>query len=154
VDDAIVVLENIVRRINEFGETPLVAAYRGTRQVGFAVVATTLVLIAVFIPITFLEGDVGRLFREFALTIAAAVLFSSLLALTLTPMLASKLIRMNLSACAAQKAHPMPIWSAIWTKLNAASSPIQRAKTASPQKSRGFLSALLDLAEIPTMAAL
>jgi len=95
VDDAIVVLENIVRRINEFGETPLVAAYRGTRQVGFAVVATTLVLIAVFIPITFLEGDVGRLFREFALTIAAAVLFSSLLALTLTPMLASKLIRMK-----------------------------------------------------------
>lgn len=95
VDDAIVVLENIVRRINEYGETPLVAAYRGTRQVGFAVVATTLVLIAVFVPITFLEGDVGRLFREFALTIAAAVLFSSLLALTLTPMLASKLIKME-----------------------------------------------------------
>jgi multidrug efflux pump len=95
VDDAIVVLENIVRRINEYEETPLVAAYRGTRQVGFAVVATTLVLIAVFIPITFLEGDVGRLFREFALTIAAAVLFSSLLALTLTPMLASKLIKMK-----------------------------------------------------------
>lgn len=95
VDDAIVVLENIVRRINEYGETPLVAAYRGARQVGFAVVATTLVLVAVFVPITFLEGDVGRLFREFALTIAAAVVFSSLLALTLTPMLASKLIRMQ-----------------------------------------------------------
>lgn len=95
VDDAIVVLENIVRRIKDHGETPLVAAYRGTRQVGFAVVATTLVLIAVFVPITFLEGDVGRLFREFALTIASAVLFSSLLALTLTPMLASKLIGMK-----------------------------------------------------------
>ena len=95
VDDAIVVLENIVRRINEYGETPLVAAYRGTRQVGFAVVATTLVLVAVFVPITFLEGDVGRLFREFALTISAAVIFSSLLALTLTPMLASKLIKMK-----------------------------------------------------------
>ena len=93
VDDAIVVLENIVRRINDYGETPLVAAYRGTRQVGFAVVATTLVLVAVFIPITFLEGDLGRLFREFALTIVAAVIFSSVLALTLTPMLASKLIK-------------------------------------------------------------
>ena len=95
VDDAIVVLENIVRRINDLGETPLVAAYRGTRQVGFAVIATTLVLIAVFVPITFLEGDIGRLFREFALTIAAAVFFSSFLALTLTPMLASKLIKMQ-----------------------------------------------------------
>lgn len=95
VDDAIVVLENIVRRINEYGETPLVAAYRGTRQVGFAVIATTLVLVAVFVPITFLEGDIGRLFREFALTIAAAVIFSSILALTLTPMLASKLIKMQ-----------------------------------------------------------
>ncbi len=93
VDDAIVVLENVVRRIQEKGETPLVAAYRGTRQVGFAVVATTLVLIAVFVPITFLEGDIGRLFTEFALTIAAAVGFSSLVALTLTPVMASKLLK-------------------------------------------------------------
>jgi multidrug efflux pump len=92
VDDAIVVLENIHRRMEEYGETPLVAAYRGTRQVGFAVVATTLVLIAVFVPITFLEGDLGRLFTEFALAIAAAVAFSALLALTLTPMMASKLL--------------------------------------------------------------
>ena len=75
VDDAIVVLENIHRRMEEYGETPLVASYRGTRQVGFAVIATTLVLIAVFVPITFLEGDLGRLFTEFALTIAAAVAF-------------------------------------------------------------------------------
>lgn len=93
VDDAIVVLENIVRRMDEYGETPLVAAYRGTRQVGFAVVATTLVLISVFVPITFMQGDVGRLFTEFALTMAAAVAFSSLLALTLAPMLASKLLK-------------------------------------------------------------
>lgn len=93
VDDAIVVLENIVRRMDKFGETPLVAAYKGTRQVGFAVIATTLVLVAVFIPITFLEGDVGRLFREFAFTISGAVILSSLLALTLTPMLASKLLK-------------------------------------------------------------
>ncbi len=93
VDDAIVVLENIVRRMDDYGETPLVAAYRGARQVGFAVVATTLVLIAVFVPIAFLEGDIGRLFSEFALTMAAAVAFSSLVALTLSPMLASKLLK-------------------------------------------------------------
>ena len=95
VDDAIVVLENIVRRMDEYGESPLVAAYRGTRQVSFAVIATTLVLIAVFIPITFLAGDIGKLFREFAFTMSAAVLISSFLALTLTPMLASKLLKSN-----------------------------------------------------------
>ena len=92
VDDAIVVLENIHRRMDE-GESPLVAAFRGARQVGFAVVATTLVLVSVFVPIAFLEGDVGRLFTEFALTIAAAVAFSSIVALTLSPMLASRLLR-------------------------------------------------------------
>ncbi len=93
VDDAIVVLENIYRRIDELGETPLVAAYLGTRQVAFAVIATTLVLIAVFVPIAFLEGDVGRLFSEFAMTMSAAVAFSSIVALSLSPMLASKLLR-------------------------------------------------------------
>ncbi|MEM9234426.1 MAG: efflux RND transporter permease subunit, partial [Pseudomonadota bacterium] len=93
VDDAIVVLENIRRRMDTYGEGPLVAAFRGARQVGFAVVATTLVLIAVFVPITFLEGDVGRLFTEFAITMAAAVAFSSVVALTLSPMLASKLLK-------------------------------------------------------------
>jgi len=93
VDDAIVMLENIVRRINDYNETPLVAAYKGARQVGFAVVSTTLVLVAVFVPITFLEGDLGSLFTEFAITISAAVCFSSIVALTLSPMLASKLLR-------------------------------------------------------------
>lgn len=93
VDDAIVMLENIVRRIQEKGETPLVASYKGARQVGFAVIATTLVLISVFVPITFLQGDIGRLFTEFALTMSAAVAFSSLVALTLAPMLSSKLLK-------------------------------------------------------------
>ena len=92
VDDAIVVLENIHRRMEEHGETRLVAAYRGTRQVGFAVVATTVVLVFVFIPIAFLQGDVGRLFSEFALTMAAAVSFSSFVALSLSAMLASKVL--------------------------------------------------------------
>tara|TARA_R110000772_G_scaffold77219_1_gene166441 strand:- start:13589 stop:16567 length:2979 start_codon:yes stop_codon:yes gene_type:complete len=92
VDDAIVVLENISRRI-ELGEPPLLAAYRGAREVGFAVIATTLVLIAVFVPLVFLQGNIGRLFTEFALAIAAAVAFSSVTALTLIPMLSSKLLK-------------------------------------------------------------
>lgn len=91
VDDAIVMLENIHRRI-EAGESPLVAAFRGGRQVAFAVVATTLVLISVFLPITFLEGDVGRLFREFAVAMSAAVGFSSIVALTLSPMMCANLL--------------------------------------------------------------
>lgn len=95
VDDAIVVLENIVRHIEEKGKTPLLAAVDGTREVGFAVIATTLVLIAIFVPIIFLKGDIGRLFSEFAITMAAAVAFSSLIALTLSPMLASKVLARN-----------------------------------------------------------
>jgi len=97
VDDAIVVLENIYRRMAEKGESPLVAAYRGARQVGFAVIATSLVLVAVFVPIAFLQGDVGRLFSEFAITIAAAVCFSSIVALSLSPMLASKILKRKTS---------------------------------------------------------
>ncbi|MGE6606270.1 efflux RND transporter permease subunit [Halomonas sp. NPDC076908] len=93
VDDAIVVLENINRRMHDYGETPLVAAFRGTRQIAFAVIATTLVLVAVFLPLSMLQGDIGRLFSEFALTMAAAVVFSTLLALTLTPMMASKILK-------------------------------------------------------------
>ncbi len=90
VDDAIVVLENIYRRI-ESGEPPLLAAINGAREIGFAVIATTLVLIAVFLPVSFIEGNVGRLFGEFGIALAAAVGFSSIVALTLTPMMCSKL---------------------------------------------------------------
>jgi len=92
VDDAIVVVENIQRRIDE-GEPPLVAAQRGARQVFFAVVATTLVLVSVFAPLMVLPGYIGRLFVELAVAIATAVLFSALFALSLSPMLASKLLR-------------------------------------------------------------
>ena len=91
VDDAIVVLENIYRRIED-GQRPLLAALEGSHEIGFAVVATTLVLVAVFVPLSFIGGDIGRLFREFGITLAAAVLFSSLVALTLTPMLCSKML--------------------------------------------------------------
>jgi multidrug efflux pump len=92
VDDAIVVLENIDRRIKE-GEPPMVAAVRGAQEVGFAVIATTVVLVAVFVPISFLTGKVGRLFNEFGITLAASVVFSGLVALTLGPMLSSRLLR-------------------------------------------------------------
>lgn len=92
VDDAIVVVENIQRRIDE-GEPPIVAAQRGARQVFFAVVATTIVLISVFAPLMFLPGFIGRLFVELAVSVAAAVGFSAILALSLSPMLASKLLR-------------------------------------------------------------
>jgi multidrug efflux pump len=92
VDDAIVVVENIQRRIDE-GEPPIIAAERGAKQVFFAVVATTVVLIAVFAPLMFLPGYIGRLFVELAVAIASAVAFSALLALSLSPMLASILLR-------------------------------------------------------------
>jgi multidrug efflux pump len=90
VDDAIVVLENVVRRI-EMGERPLLAAINGSREIAFAVVATTMVLVAVFLPISYLQGNVGRLFSEFGITVAAAVVFSAIVALSLTPMMTSKL---------------------------------------------------------------
>jgi len=92
VDDSIVVLENIYRRVEQ-GDPPLLAAYRGAREVGFAVVATTLVLISVFVPLVFLEGNIGQLFTEFAIALAAAVAFSSITALTLSPMLCSKILK-------------------------------------------------------------
>ncbi|MBL8297154.1 MAG: efflux RND transporter permease subunit [Rhodanobacteraceae bacterium] len=92
VDDAIVVLENCQRRV-DLGEPPLIAAFRGTRQVAFAVVATTAVLIAVFLPIAFMEGNNGRLFRELAVAVAGAVAISAFVALTLTPMMCSRLLR-------------------------------------------------------------
>ncbi|ODP38636.1 efflux RND transporter permease subunit [Sphingomonas turrisvirgatae] len=92
VDDAIVVLENVYHRIEE-GEPPLVAAYKGTRQVGFAVISTTLVVCAVFVPICFLAGQTGLLFRELAVAMIGAVAFSGFLALSLTPMLCSKLLK-------------------------------------------------------------
>jgi multidrug efflux pump len=89
VDDAIVVLENVHRRI-EKGEPPLLAAINGSREVAFAVIATSLVLVAVFVPIVFMEGNISRLFGEFALTLAAAVACSAFVALTLCAMLCSK----------------------------------------------------------------
>lgn len=94
VDDAIVMLENIFRHIEE-GLAPFQAALRGAREVGFAVVAMTLTLAAVYAPLAFTPGRTGRLFVEFALTLAGAVIVSGFTALTLTPMMCSKLLRHN-----------------------------------------------------------
>ena len=92
VDDAIVMLENIYRHIEE-GKTPFQAAIEGSREITFAVIAMTLTLVAVYAPVSFAEGRTGKLFLEFALTLAGAVLVSGFVALTLTPMLCSKLLR-------------------------------------------------------------
>jgi HAE1 family hydrophobic/amphiphilic exporter-1 len=92
VDDAIVMLENIVRHI-EHGEKPYEAALRGSREIGFTIVSMTLSLAAVFIPILFMSGILGRLFREFAVTICTAILISGMVSISLTPMLCSRFLR-------------------------------------------------------------
>ncbi len=92
VDDAIVMIENIVRYI-EAGESPLEAALKGSRQIGFTVISLSVSLIAVFIPLLFMTGIVGRLFREFAVTLSIAVVVSAVVSLTLTPMMCAKLLR-------------------------------------------------------------
>ena len=103
VDDAIVMLENIVRRV-EKGETSLVAAYKGSKQVSFAIVATTLVLVAVFIPLIFIKGLSGTLYTQTAVTLSFAVIISSFVALSLSPMIASKvLVKKNIKSKVSQK---------------------------------------------------
>ncbi|MDZ7839964.1 MAG: efflux RND transporter permease subunit [Gammaproteobacteria bacterium] len=92
VDDAIVMLENIYRHVEE-GEPPMEAAFRGSREIGFAVIAMTMTLAAVYVPIGFMTGSTGKLFTEFAWVLAGAVLVSGFVALTLSPMLCSRWIR-------------------------------------------------------------
>src|SRR5436190_2790332 len=92
VDDAVVMLENIVRRMEE-GEDAMEAALKGSREIGFTIVSMTVSLVAVFIPVLFLSGILGRLFREFAITISVAILVSGFVSLSLTPMLCSRLLK-------------------------------------------------------------
>jgi HAE1 family hydrophobic/amphiphilic exporter-1 len=91
VDDAIVMMENIVRHV-EAGEAPFAAALRGSKEIGFTIVSITLSLVAVFVPVLFMGGVVGRMFREFALTVTFAILVSGFVSLTLTPMLCSRFL--------------------------------------------------------------
>ncbi len=115
VDDAIVMLENIYRRIEE-GENPIHAAIYGARQVAFAVIATTLTLAAVFLPVAFQSGQTGRLFFEFGITLAVSVLVSAFVALTLTPMMCSRVLRTKILAGQAQhgwfynQTEPFYVW--------------------------------------------
>ncbi|MGH7336068.1 MAG: efflux RND transporter permease subunit, partial [Myxococcota bacterium] len=92
VDDAIVMLENVHRHL-EMGKSRLRAAFDGAKEIGFAILATTIALVAIFVPVAFLTGNVGRLFNEFGMTVAVAVLISGFVALTLTPMLCSRFLR-------------------------------------------------------------
>jgi multidrug efflux pump len=115
VDDAIVMLENIYRRIEQ-GEAPIHAAIYGARQVAFAVIATTLTLAAVFLPVAFQSGQTGRLFFEFGITLAVSVLVSAFVALTLTPMMCSRMLKTKLVDGQAQhgwfynKTEPFFVW--------------------------------------------
>jgi multidrug efflux pump len=93
VDDAIIVMENAYRHQEELGETPVDAARKGTSEIAFAVIATTVALVAVFSPLAFLQGTTGRLFNEFGITLAVAVVISSWVALTLSPMLCAKVLK-------------------------------------------------------------
>jgi multidrug efflux pump len=93
VDDAIIVLENAYRHQEELGKSPEAAARDGTREIGFAVVATTASLMAVFVPLAFLKGNTGKLFNEFGIAVAGSVFISGFVALTLTPMLCAKLLK-------------------------------------------------------------
>src|SRR2546426_5458667 len=95
VDDAIIVLENAYRHQEELGEAPEQAAMRGTGEIGFAVIATPIALVAVFTPLGFLRGSTGRLLSEFGIAVAGAVVISGFVALTLTPMLCAKILRMT-----------------------------------------------------------
>src|SRR5213078_516760 len=92
VDDAIVMIENIARYI-EAGEKPLEAALKGAEQIGFTIISLTISLIAVLIPLLFMGDVVGRLFREFAITLAISILISALVSLTLTPMMCARLLK-------------------------------------------------------------
>ncbi len=115
VDDAIVMIENIVRHM-ENGESAMQASLRGAREIGFTVISLTVSLIAVFIPLLFMSGLVGRMFREFALTLTIAVVTSAIVSLTLTPMMCSRLLRhagerTDRSRCSPRSAASSTAWS-------------------------------------------
>lgn len=94
VDDAIVMLENIYRRVEE-GESPIEAAHKGSEEIFFAIIATSVTLVVVFLPIVFLQGLTGRLFREFGIVVAGSIIISAIVSLSLTPMMASRILKKN-----------------------------------------------------------
>ncbi|WP_370681571.1 multidrug efflux RND transporter permease subunit [Comamonas sp. GB3 AK4-5] len=130
VDDAIVVLENVMRHM-EKGKSPLQSALQGAREIGFTVVSMSLSLIAVFVPILFMGGIVGRFFREFAVVMSAAILVSMLVSLTTTPMMCAVLLRTNAQQTEARARRPAGLWRQRWDGLwQRVSSAIGRAEDA------------------------
>ncbi|MDR1232945.1 MAG: efflux RND transporter permease subunit [Puniceicoccales bacterium] len=93
VDDAIVFLENMIRRMEDFGESPLKASIEGAKEISFSILSMTLSLAAVFIPLVFMSGQIGRVFREFSITIVVAILVSGVVSLTLTPMMCARMLK-------------------------------------------------------------
>jgi multidrug efflux pump len=130
VDDAIVMIENIMRHI-ERGETPLQAALKGSAEIGFTVISLTVSLIAVFIPLLFMTGIVGRMFREFALTLTLAVVVSALISLTLTPMMCARLL--------ARKTPPKPGSAAVARDRLRAAIPARDGETPERAKQEPVL---------------
>ena len=112
VDDAIVVIENITRHV-EAGEAPMDAALKGSGQIGFTIISLTLSLIAVLIPLLFMGDVVGRLFHEFAITLAVAILISAVVSLTLTPMLCARLLRRESAARREARREPHPFFQRV-----------------------------------------
>ena len=135
VDDAIVMLENIVRHMEE-GDSPLQAAIKGSREIGFTIISMTLSLAAVFIPVLFMGGIVGRLLHEFAVTIVLAILVSGIVSLTLTPMLCSRFV---------QAQHGPPAWlglSLLRARLRPAAGRLCREPQMGPRPSPAHLPGL------------
>ncbi len=130
VDDAIVMIENVVRYI-EAGMRPLEAAYRGAGQIGFTIVSLTVSLIAVFIPLLFMTGVVGRLFSEFAMTLSIAVVVSAVVSLTLTPMMCGRILRRPMNSIPA-------CWPARWKTASTACWPAIAARWQSRCATRGW----------------
>ena len=119
VDDAIVMIENIARFL-EHGDTPLEAALKGSRQIGFTIISLTVSLVAVLIPLLFMQEVVGRLFREFAVTLAVTILISAVVSLTLVPMMCARLLRarpageaVGVRACPLVRTHRRLVWQAL-----------------------------------------
>ena len=112
VDDAIVMIENIARHV-EAGETPLQAALKGAREIGFTIISLTFSLVAVLIPLLFMGEVIGRLFREFSITLAVAILISAVVSLTLTPMMCARLLRPARAAEAARPGERYPAYAAM-----------------------------------------
>ncbi|MEK6696058.1 MAG: efflux RND transporter permease subunit [Candidatus Deferrimicrobiota bacterium] len=115
IDDAIVVLENIFRHVEEKGSPPRVAAVEATAEIGLAVSATTLSLVVIFLPVAFMSGTVGRFFNSYGITVAFAILFSWFISFTLTPMLASRFLKVKHAGTGEGKAASKATWFARWS---------------------------------------